>query len=143
MVNSTPQLREVLFDKLGLTPQKKTKTGYSTDAQTLEKLRGEHPIIEALLRYREVEKLRSTYGESLLAEVAPDGRIHATLQPDGRSDRPAQLGPAQPAQHPGPQRGGAALPVVLPARARAAASWWPTTTRSSCGSSPTWLRTPG
>jgi DNA polymerase-1 len=78
-VNSTPQLREILFNKLGLQPQKKTKTGYSTDAQTLEKLRGEHPIIEALLRYREVEKLRSTYGESLLAEVAADGRIHATF----------------------------------------------------------------
>jgi DNA polymerase-1 len=78
-VRSTPQLREILFDKLGLTPQKKTKTGYSTDAQTLEKLRGQHPIIDALLRYREVEKLRSTYGESLLAEVAPDGRIHATF----------------------------------------------------------------
>ena len=78
-VNSTPQLREILFNKLGLTPQKKTKTGYSTDAQTLEKLRGEHPIVEALLRYREVEKLRSTYGESLLAEVGPDGRIHATF----------------------------------------------------------------
>jgi DNA polymerase I len=79
VVNSTPQLREVLFVKLGLTPQKRTKTGFSTDAQTLEKLRGEHPIIEALLRYREVEKLRSTYGESLLSEVAPDGRIHATF----------------------------------------------------------------
>jgi DNA polymerase-1 len=79
VVNSTPQLREILFNKLGLTPQKRTKTGYSTDAQTLEKLRGEHPIVEALLRYREVEKLRSTYGESLLAEVAPDGRIHATF----------------------------------------------------------------
>ncbi|HEX6394874.1 MAG TPA: DNA polymerase I [Acidimicrobiales bacterium] len=79
VVNSTQQLREILFNKLGLAPQKKTKTGYSTDAQTLEKLRGEHPIIDALLRYREVEKLRSTYGESLLAEVAPDGRIHATF----------------------------------------------------------------
>jgi DNA polymerase I len=79
VVNSTQQLREILFNKLGLTPQKRTKTGYSTDAQTLEKLRDEHPIIEALLRYREVEKLRSTYGESLLAEVAPDGRIHATF----------------------------------------------------------------
>jgi DNA polymerase-1 len=79
VVNSTPQLREVLFVKLGLTPQKRTKTGFSTDAQTLEKLRGEHPIIESLLRYREVEKLRSTYGESLLAEVAADGRIHATF----------------------------------------------------------------
>ena len=79
VVNSTPQLREILFNKLGLTPQKRTKTGFSTDAQTLEKLRGQHPIIDALLRYREVEKLRSTYGESLLAEVAPDGRIHATF----------------------------------------------------------------
>ncbi len=78
-VNSTPQLRTILFDKLGLKPQKKTKTGYSTDQQTLEKLRYEHPIIEHLLRYREVEKLRSTYGEGLLAEVAADGRIHATF----------------------------------------------------------------
>lgn len=78
-VNSTPQLREVLYDRLGLTPGKKTKTGYSTDAQTLEKLRGEHPIVDALLRYREVEKLRSTYGETLMAEVGPDERIHATF----------------------------------------------------------------
>lgn len=78
-VNSTVKLREILFDRLGLTPQKKTKTGYSTDAATLEKLLGEHPIIEHLLAYREVEKLRSTYGEGLLAEVGPDGRIHATF----------------------------------------------------------------
>lgn len=94
MVNSTKQLRVILFEKLGLAPQKKTKTGYSTDAASLEKLRGEHPIIESLLKYREVEKLRSTYGESLLAEVAEDGRIHATFQQTvartGRlsSDRP-------------------------------------------------------
>ncbi|HEX2192628.1 MAG TPA: DNA polymerase I [Acidimicrobiales bacterium] len=93
-VNSTPQLRAVLFDRLGLQPQKKTKTGFSTDAASLEKLRGQHPIIEPLLRYREVEKLRSTYGESLLAEVGPDGRIHATFNQTvartGRlsSDRP-------------------------------------------------------
>lgn len=93
-VNSTKQLRTILFDKLGLAPQKKTKTGYSTDAASLEKLRGEHPIIEALLKYREVEKLRSTYGESLLNEIAADGRIHATFQQTvartGRlsSDRP-------------------------------------------------------
>ena len=78
-VNSTKQMREVLFDELGLTPQKKTKTGYSTDAQTLEKMRGEHPIIEHILSYREVEKLRSTYGESLLHDVADDGRIHASF----------------------------------------------------------------
>jgi DNA polymerase-1 len=78
-INSTPQLREILFDKLGLTPQKKTKTGYSTDASSLEKLAGQHPVIDHLLAYREVEKLRSTYGDGLLAEVAGDGRIHATF----------------------------------------------------------------
>jgi DNA polymerase-1 len=93
-VNSVPQLRTVLYEKLGLTPIRKTKTGFSTDARTLELLRGQHPIIEALLRYREVEKLRSTYGESLAAEVADDGRIHATFRQTvartGRlsSDRP-------------------------------------------------------
>ncbi|MDA8297455.1 MAG: DNA polymerase I [Actinomycetota bacterium] len=78
-VNSTTQLRSVLYERLGLKPQRKTKTGYSTDAATLEKLREEHPVVEALLRYREVEKLRSTYGEGLLAEVAADGRIHASF----------------------------------------------------------------
>ncbi len=94
LVNSTPQLRAVLFDELGLTPHKRTKTGYSTDAASLEKLRGQHPIVELLLRYREVEKLRSTYGEGLVAEVAEDGRIHATFNQTvartGRlsSDRP-------------------------------------------------------
>jgi DNA polymerase-1 len=93
-VNSTKQLRTVLYDELGLTPGRKTKTGYSTDAQTLESLREAHPIVPALLAYREVEKLRSTYGENLLAEVADDGRIHAsfrqTVARTGRisSDRP-------------------------------------------------------
>ena len=78
-VNSTLKLREILFDRLGLQPQKKTKTGYSTDASSLEKLAGQHPIVDHLLRYREVEKLRGTYGEGLLAEVQADGRIHATF----------------------------------------------------------------
>ncbi len=78
-VNSTLQLRQVLYEELGLAPGKKTKTGFSTDAATLEKLVGQHPIIDHLLRYREVEKLRSTYGEGLLMEVADDGRIHATF----------------------------------------------------------------
>ncbi|MFN0028943.1 MAG: DNA polymerase I [Acidimicrobiales bacterium] len=76
-VNSTLQLRQVLYDELGLAPGKKTKTGFSTDAATLEKLAGQHPIVDHLLRYREVEKLRSTYGEGLLMEIAADGRIHA------------------------------------------------------------------
>ncbi len=79
-VNSTPQLRAVLYTELGLAPGRKTKTGYSTDAATLETLRGAHPLVDQLLRYRELEKLRSTYGETLLAEVASDGRIHASFR---------------------------------------------------------------
>jgi DNA polymerase-1 len=79
-LNSPKQLREILYDERGLSPGKKTKTGYSTDAATLEKIKDQWPeFLEPLLRYREVEKLRSTYGEGLLAEVAPDGRIHATF----------------------------------------------------------------
>jgi DNA polymerase-1 len=79
-LNSPIQLRQILFDERGLSPQKRTKTGFSTDAQSLEKLRDQWPeFIDPLLAYREVEKLRSTYGEGLLAEVAPDGRIHATF----------------------------------------------------------------
>lgn len=79
-VNSPTQLREILYTEHGLTPGKKTKTGYSTDAATLEKLHDEWPeFIGPLLRFREVEKLRSTYGEGLLHEVQSDGRIHATF----------------------------------------------------------------
>ncbi len=81
-VNSSKQVGELLFDKLGLPPQKKTRTGaYSTDAATLEKLRDEHPVVGELLDYREVEKLRSTYGEGLVAAVGlePDNRIRATF----------------------------------------------------------------
>ena len=78
-MNSTKQLREILFDELGLTPQKKTKTGYSTDAASLEKIRDQHEIVDLLLSYREVEKLRSTYGQGLLDVVESDGRIRATF----------------------------------------------------------------
>jgi DNA polymerase-1 len=78
-VNSVPQLRMVLFEKLGLTPVKKTKTGPSTDADSLQKMAEDHPIIEEILRYREVEKLRGTYADALPPLVAEDGRIHATF----------------------------------------------------------------
>ncbi|MDZ4826080.1 MAG: DNA polymerase I [Actinomycetota bacterium] len=78
-VNSTPQLRRILFDKLGLTPVKKTKTGPSTDADSLQKMAESHPIVESLLRYREAEKLRSTYADALPPLVQADGRIHATF----------------------------------------------------------------
>lgn len=82
-VNSSKQVGELLFETLGLSSQKKTRTGaYSTDAGTLEKLRGQHPVVDALLDYREVEKLRSTYGEGLVAavEAEPDNRIRATFK---------------------------------------------------------------
>ncbi len=82
-VNSPKQISALLFDTLGLTPQKKTKSGaFSTDAGTLEKLRAEHSVVGALLDYREVEKLRSTYGEGLLAAVRleTDNRIRATFK---------------------------------------------------------------
>jgi DNA polymerase I len=93
-VNSTPQLREVLFDKLGLVPVKKTKTGPSTDADSLQKMAEEHPIIEDLLRYREVEKLRSTYADALPPLIADDGRIHATFkQTDTTTGRIASENP--------------------------------------------------
>ncbi len=79
-LNSPIQLREILYTERGLAPGKKTKTGFSTDAATLEKLRSEWPeFIDPLLQYREAEKLRSTYGEGLLNEVAADARIHATF----------------------------------------------------------------
>ena len=78
-VNSVPQLRRILFEKLGLTPVKKTKTGPSTDADSLQKMAADHPIVEELLRYREVEKLRNTYADSLPPLVGPDGRIHGVF----------------------------------------------------------------
>jgi DNA polymerase I len=79
-LNSPVQLRELLYTERGLVPVKKTKTGYSTDAATLERLRDQWPeFIEPLLRHREVDKLRGTYGEGLLHEIASDGRIHATF----------------------------------------------------------------
>ena len=79
-VNSPTQLREILFNERGLAPGKKTKTGFSTDAATLEKIHDQWPeFIGPLLRYREIEKLRSTYAEGLLNEVQDDGRIHATF----------------------------------------------------------------
>lgn len=79
-VNSTPQLRRVLFDELGLKPVKKTKTGPSTDADSLQKMVDEHPIVPELLRYRELEKLRSTYVDALPPLVGADGRVHATFK---------------------------------------------------------------
>ncbi len=79
-IQSPRQLGAVLFEKLGLPPVKKTKSGYSTNAEVLEKLRDRHPIIQAVMDYRMLTKLQSTYAEGLQKEIAPDGRIHTTFQ---------------------------------------------------------------
>jgi DNA polymerase-1 len=79
-LNSPPQLRVLLYEKLRLTPTKRTKTGYSTDADTLEKLRDAHPIVDSLLRYRELAKLKSTYLDALPPLVSPaTARVHTTF----------------------------------------------------------------
>ncbi len=79
-INSTKQLGELLFEKLGLPPVKKTKTGYSTNAEVLEKLKNMHPIIPAVLDYRTLTKLKSTYADGLMKTIGDDGRIHTTFQ---------------------------------------------------------------
>lgn len=89
-LNSPKQLGEALFDedKLGLPPRKKTKSGYSTDAETLESLREYHPVIEKILQYRTYQKLNSTYAEGLLKVIDQDGRIHSTFtQTETRTGR--------------------------------------------------------
>jgi DNA polymerase-1 len=76
-INSPKQLQEILFDKLGLQSGRKTKTGFSTDARSLENLRGEHEVIDLILDYRQVSKLKSTYTDSLPTLIEPaTGRIH-------------------------------------------------------------------
>ena len=79
-INSTRQLGELLFDKLGLPPVKKTKTGYSTNADVLEKLKNKHPIIPAIMDYRMLTKLKSTYADGLMKVIDADGRIRTTFQ---------------------------------------------------------------
>jgi DNA polymerase-1 len=79
-INSTQQLQKILFDKLHLTPTSKTKTGYSTDARALESLKGSHEIIDVLLNYRQITKLKSTYADALPGMINKNtGRIHTTF----------------------------------------------------------------
>ena len=75
-INSPKKLGEILFEKLGLKNGKKTKTGYSTSAEVLEKLTNAHPIIPKILEYRQLTKLNSTYAEGLAGYIRADGRIH-------------------------------------------------------------------
>ncbi|MBR2048489.1 MAG: DNA polymerase I [Oscillospiraceae bacterium] len=79
-INSTKQLGVLLFETLGLPPVKKTKTGYSTNAEVLEKLKDQHPIIPAIMDYRMLTKLKSTYADGLMKVICPDGRIRTTFE---------------------------------------------------------------
>lgn len=93
-INSPKQLGEVLFEKLMLPHGKKTKTGYSTNADVLNSLIGKHPIIDDILEYRKVSKLKSTYTEGLLTKISSDGRIHTTfLQTETRTGRLSSIEP--------------------------------------------------
>ena len=82
-INSPKQLGEVLFERLMLPAVKKTKTGYSTDAEVLEKLRAYHPIVDDILDYRQVAKLRGTYAEGLCKAADAEGRIHTNFKQTG------------------------------------------------------------
>ena len=79
-IQSPKQLGVLLFEKLGLPASKKTKTGYSTNADVLEKLKDKHPIIPAIMDYRMLTKLKGTYADGLMKVIASDGRIHTTFQ---------------------------------------------------------------
>lgn len=79
-INSTKQLQSILFDKLKIQPGKKTKTGFSTDAKSLEMMQGEHEIIDEILNYRQLSKLKSTYADALPKLIHPKtGKIHTTF----------------------------------------------------------------
>jgi len=87
-INSPKQLGEALFGKLGLPHGKKTKSGWSTNADVLNDLRYQHPVVEEILRYRTVAKLKSTYCDGLLKVIGPDGRIHSSFnQTETRTGR--------------------------------------------------------
>lgn len=93
-LNSPKQLGIALFEKLGLPAKKKTKSGYSTNAEVLESLKYAHPAVELLLEYRQLAKLKSTYADGLQTCIANDGRIHSTFnQTEARTGRISSLEP--------------------------------------------------
>ena len=118
-LGSPKQLQEVLFDELGLPKTKRIKTGYTTDAEALNGLYAStaHPVLEALLRFRDASRLRQTVAGLIpLADSEQPGPHH--VQPDGGRDRPAVEHRPEPAEHPGAHRRRPADPGGVRRRAR-------------------------
>lgn len=130
-IQSPKQLGSVLFERLMLPAGKKTKTGWSTNAAVLDKLRGKHPIVEQILDYRTLTKLKSTYADGLLKEISADGRIHTNFQMTvtatgacRRQSRTCRISPCAASS----ARRSARCSWPRPARC----SWTRTTARLSC-----------
>ena len=122
-LGSPKQLQVVLFDELKMPKTKRTKTGYTTDAEALADLFAatEHPFLGALLRHRDASRLRQTV-EGLIKSVSAGRPDPHDVQPDHRGDRPDQLDRPQPAEHPDPHRRGPPDPRGVRRRRRASAS---------------------
>ena len=137
-ISSPKQLAQILFEKLKLPALRRTKTGYSTDADVLTELAVGHPLPAKVLEHRTLSKLKGTYADALPLLVNPaTGRIHTTFNQlvaaTGRLSEPG----SESHEHPHPHRAGAADPGGVRAGGRAGSSWPPTTRRSSCASSRT------
>ena len=137
-IGSPQQLGEVLFEELGLTKKRRGKTGFSTDARVLAQIRDEHEIVAKVESWRELTKLKNTYLDALPDLIDPEtGRIHTTFNQVAAAT--GRLSSTNPNLQNIPIRSEIGRPVraLLRRRARACGCSRPTTTRSSCGSSPT------
>ena len=118
MLGSTQQVGRILFEKLGLTPGRKGKTGYSTDTRVLRTIRGEHEIVGVIEEWREYSKLINTYLGPLPSLIGEDGRLHTTFQPGGRRHRAALDLQPEPPGDPDPHRARPRDPLRVRGRAR-------------------------
>ena len=138
MIGSTQQVARILFEKLGLTPGRKGKTGYSTDTRVLRTIRGEHEIVDVIEEWRELSKLAQHLPPAAaVADLGARRPAAHDLQPDRRLDRPPLDDEPEPAGDPDPHRARARDPLGLRRRAGAPAALGRLLARSSCASSRT------
>lgn len=139
-INSPMQLGNVLFEKLGLPHGKKTQRGYSTNADVLESLRDKHPIIDCILDYRKLAKLKNTYVDGLIKVVGEDGRVHSIFkQTETRTGRISSAEPNRRISRCAPMWAVCSANSSTPP---GIALWWTLTTpRSNSGCWPTSPRT--